>query len=118
MGKRTAKILGMMTLATMFGVVHAEVTNAGTKKPPGVKWASALGDPFLVIIGGAVGTAILLTVSDFGGPAGDFAVGLAGLTLLASTLYSGPTVFDTVKGMTSAPKTTPVHPAVHKGAPA
>lgn len=110
MGKRTAKILGMMALATIFGVVHAEVANANSKGTTGSKITNALGDPFMVLAGGTLGTAILLTLSDVGGDAvGDFAVGLAGLTLLAAAIYSGPTVFSAVKGATTpktAPKTT------------
>jgi hypothetical protein len=108
----------MMFGTMIFGVVHAEVTNNKAKKKPGVKFATALGDPFLVIIGSALGTAILLTMSDFGGPVGDFSVGLAGLTLLGSVLYGGPTVFHVIKGATAAPTTTPaVTPTKGKATP-
>ncbi len=116
MGKRTAKILGFMTLATIFGVVRAEIVNVNAKATTGSKITSTLADPFLVMGGGIAGTAILLTISDVGGNAfGDFAVGLAGLTLLGSVIYAGPSVFSAVKGATT-PKTASASIPAKQGA--
>lgn len=121
MPRRTAKIIGFMALATILGVVRAEVTNANAKASTTSKIGHALADPFLVMAGGTLGTAILLTLSDVGGSAiGDFAVGLAGLTLLAAAIYSGPTAFGVIKNATT-PKTSPAPKSATpapKGAPA
>ena len=116
MASHTAKILGFMTLATIFGVVHAEIVNVNAKSTTGHKITGALADPFLVMGGGIAGTAILLTLSDVGGkPGADFAVGLAGLTLLGSVIYAGPSVFSAVKGATT-PKTASASIPAKQGA--
>ena len=121
MPRHTAKILGMMALATILGVVHAEVVNAKSKGTTGSKITNAVGDPFTVLAGGTLGTAILLFISDIGGkPGADFAVGLAGITLLASFIYAGPSSFNVITKATSpkTPKKTPIAPLAPQTLPA
>lgn len=89
----SSQIVGMMAVTAVFGVVGAEVRQAKEPNAPGAV-NHFIADPFLVVAGATVATAILVALNEFGGePGHTLGVGLAGLSLLTMALVQGGPVW-------------------------
>ena len=114
-----SRIIGMMAATTAFGVIGAEIRNAKTPRTaPADKIGLALADPFLIVLGGTIATAILVGFAEFGGEVGQkVGTGLAGLALLTTVLVSGGPVWIAIGNVfTAGPDVTAKTGKTAKGA--
>lgn len=93
------QIVAFMAFAVVFGLVGHTIKTASTS-------SSGIGGADVkIVLGGAVGTVLLVLLSEAGEGGETFAKGLAGLTLVASVLINGSPVFKKISTITS--KSTP-----------
>lgn len=99
MGQDQRAIVGFLGAAVVFALIGDVVKSKTTSVPSGsyVK----------IILGGTLGTGLLVLVSESGAGAAEFAKGLAMLTLVASVVLNGLPVFTGINKLTSTVKTTP-----------
>jgi hypothetical protein len=102
MGSDQRAIVGLLGAAVVFALVGETVKAKKGENKPGAYTKT--------ILGGTLGAGLLLLLSEAGAPAADFAKGLALVTLVASILLNGQSVFtgidDLTKGVASIPTTT------------
>lgn len=91
----TRKIVSFLAFAVAFAVVGN--TLKGGSASTDVK----------IFLGGGLGAVFLSLLAEAGDTAGEFAVGVAFITLLASVLANGEPVFNAVSNLTGKLKTTP-----------
>jgi hypothetical protein len=109
MGNDQRKIVGFMGAAVVFALIGDAVKSQKSSVPSGsyVK----------IILGGGLGTGLLILVSDVGGAGAEFAKGLALISMVASVLINGTDVFSGVSKVTGSLKTTtPVTTTTKKAA--
>jgi len=105
MGNNQRAIMGFMGAAVVFALI-GDVIKQKTKSVPAGSYVK-------IILGGGIGTGLLVLVSDVGAPAAEFAKGLALITMVASILVNGTDVFTGVDKVTGSVKTTT--PTTSKG---
>jgi hypothetical protein len=110
MGTDQRAIVGFMGAAVVFALI-GDVIKQKTQSVPSGAYVK-------IILGGGIGTGLLVLVSDAGGPAAEFAKGLALITMVASILINGTDVFSGVSKVTGNLKTTaPIKDPVITGVP-
>lgn len=113
-GAASAKIVGLMTVATAVSIAGAEYRTVSGKTDTADK---VLSSPFLIIAGATGATVILVLLADFGGDPGEaWGSGLALLVLLVSVLIQAGPLWKKLSTafQTTAPSATPTHtPATH-----
>lgn len=98
------QIVAFMTFAVIFGLIGHTIK---------LKNQSSVidGGDFKILLGGGLGTVLLVLLSEAGDPGETLAKGLAAITLIGSVLVNGTSVFTGVSKLSS--KTTATNPAPH-----
>lgn len=104
----TKTIVAMMAFATVFSVVGAEIRAAKSTQAVPTRLGHALSDPFIIILGGTTGAALLTLLALAGDTGRTFATGLAGLTLVTALFVNGGPVWDALRHVTGSQPTAPL----------
>ena len=94
MGSDQRAIVGFMGAAVVFALI-GDVVKQKTQSVPAGSYVK-------IILGGGLGTGLLVLVSEAGGAGADFAKGLAIITLVASVVVNGTPVFTGVSKLTGS----------------
>lgn len=91
------QVVGFMAFAVVFGLIGETIklSPTTTSGPP------VGGGDVKIIIGGAIGTVLLVLLSEAGSGGETLAKGLAALTMVASILINGGPVFQKISTMTA-----------------
>jgi hypothetical protein len=105
MGSDSRAIVGYMGAAVVFALIGDLIKSKTTSVPSGsyVK----------IIVGGTIGAGLLALLADTGNTAGEYAKGLALITMVASILINGTDVFSGVSHVTGTLKTTTPAPTIY-----
>jgi len=98
MGSDSRAIVGYMGAAVIFAIVGDIIKSK--------KQNVAAGAYVKIIVGGTIGAGLLALMADTGATAGEYAKGLALITMVASILINGTDVFTGVSHVTGTLKTT------------
>ena len=91
-------IVAMMTFAVVFALIGHTAKLKGSSSPVD-------GGDVKILLGGAVGTVLLVLLGEAGESGATFAKGIAIITLVSSVLINGKPVFGGISHLTA--KTTP-----------
>ena len=94
MGTDQRAIVGYLGAAVVFALI-GDVVKQKTQSVPAGSYVK-------ILLGGGLGTGLLVLISETGGAAADFAKGLALVTLVASVLMNGTVVFTGVNKLTGS----------------
>ena len=94
------QIAALMTFAVLFGVIGHTIKVKNNQN-------TGAGADVKIILGGAIGTVLLVLLSEAGGGGEQLAKGLAVLTLISSLLINGTGVFSGVSKLTAKTAPTP-----------
>lgn len=94
------KIVAAMAVTAIFAAV-GEYANPQNHKPP---------DPFKVILGASLATAMLVGIAEFGQGGERLGVGLSAIAVLSATLVYGGPVWKTLSNAVSKAGTKPTTP--------
>lgn len=103
------QIVAFMAFAMAFAVIGHTVKSGGVSNPvplPGTGIKGTTTD-VKILLGGSIGTVLLVLLASTGSGAASFAKGLAGVTLLSSILINGAPVFGAVSKLSGAKTTAP-----------
>jgi len=95
LNSQSRKIVGMMFGAVAITLVGHEAS--GKTKVDGAR----------VLLGGTIGTAILVLMTNFDEAAGEFAQGLATISLISAGLINGGPLFSSITKLTASTPSTP-----------
>lgn len=105
------QIVAFMAFAVAFGVIGHQTnhpTGTSSKSPI----TAGAGGDVKIMLGGAIGTVLLVLLAQAGDGAASFAKGLAAVTLVSSILINGTTVFGAVSHLTGTTTATPAKVSV------
>jgi hypothetical protein len=102
-GSRT--IFGLMAFAVTFALVGTEIESF-QKAPTATK--NPVSDGVKIILGGFIGSAVLIMVSKAGEPGRKAAVGTAVVVVITSVVVKGKPVWDLVNKLFGSKPTTPL----------
>lgn len=88
------QIVAFMAFAVAFGVIGHQTRH------PAVKSSTGPTTDVKILLGGAIGTVLLVLLAQAGDGAASFAKGLAAVTLVSSVLINGTVVFNAVDHLT------------------
>jgi hypothetical protein len=118
------QIVGFMAFAMAFAIIGHTAKTGTVTTGSGASTGSALAKNITgqasdvkILVGGAIGTVLLVLLASAGDGAAKFAKGLAGVTLLSSVLINGTSVFGAVSHLTGTKTTAPTTTTTKVSAP-
>jgi hypothetical protein len=94
------QIVAFMTFAVLFGLVGHTIKVKNNQN-------TGAGADVKILLGGALGTVLLVLLSEAGSGGDQFAKGLAVITLVSSVLVNGTGVFGGISKLTAKTAPTP-----------
>lgn len=88
------QVVGFMAFAVLFGLIGETIKLKNSSSP-------VSGADVKIILGGGIGTVLLVLLSEAGSGGETLAKGLAALTMLASILINGGPVFKGISTLTA-----------------
>ena len=88
--------------------------SSGMSGPQGASFGKTT-SPFIILLGGAVGTGLLVGIAEFGEAGERIGLGLAVIAMLSSTLVNGGPVWDWLGQKFGSKPTVPLSPTLATG---